>query len=178
MTHGLLEHGQAHTEPRASRAHFPPGYIETPADLLPWSHALERLEQARIYWIASVRSNGRPHLTPIWGVWLDNVLFFDGSPESRRSRNIAAHPAIAVHVERGNAGKDVVIVEGNASEYRPEPALAQRLAAAYGAKYAEDGYAPSADQWDNGGLTATRPRLVVAWTDMNTATRWHFDVEA
>jgi len=163
------------SEPRADRAHFPPGYIEKPADLLPWSHAHERLAQARIYWIASVRPNGQPHLSPIWGVWLHNVLYFDGSPASRRSRNIAENPSIAVHVERGNAGKDVVIVEGIAGEYRPDRALAEQLAAAYGAKYAEDGYAPSADQWDEGGLTAVQPRLVLAWTDMNTATRWLFD---
>ena len=170
-----MSHWTQPNEPRPSRAHFPPGYIEKPADLLPWSHAHERLAEAQIYWIASVRPNGQPHLSPIWGVWLDNVLFFDGSPQSRRSRNIAANPSIAVHVERGNAGKDVVIVEGEAGEYRPDRALAERLAAAYGAKYGESGYSPSADQWDEGGLTAVRPRLVLAWTDMNTATRWHFD---
>lgn len=162
-------------EPRADRAHFPPGYIEQPAALLPWSHAHERLKEAKIYWIASVRPDGRPHLSPIWGVWLDQVLYFDGSPESRRSRNIAGNPQIAVHVERGNAGTDVVILEGEAGEVRPDQEVAVRLAAAYGAKYADNDYTPSADQWDNGGLTAVQPRLVLAWTDMNTATRWHFD---
>lgn len=165
-------------EPRADRAHFPPGYIETPGAILPWSHAHERLAEANIYWIASMRPNGRPHLSPIWGVWLDNRLYFDGSGQSRRSRNIAANPQIAVHVERGNAGKDVVILEGEAHEHRPEAALAERLAATYATKYAVDGYAPSANQWDNGGLTRVQPRLVLAWTDMNTATRWHFDAEA
>ena len=30
---------------------------------------LQRLETEAIIWLATVRSDGRPHLTPIWFVW-------------------------------------------------------------------------------------------------------------
>jgi PPOX class probable F420-dependent enzyme len=163
--------------PRAERPIFPDGYgvPDTLDGLLPWRHADERLERAKIYWIATTRPDGRPHVSPIWGVWLDNTLFFDGSPQARRSRNLAARPHVAAHLDSGGEGKDVVVLEGTSGELCPPPELAARLAAAYAAKYRAENYAPEPTQWDNGGLYAVRPRVVIAWTDLPTATRWRFD---
>ena len=42
--------------------------------LLPWSWALDRLSQARNYWIATTRADGRPHSRPVWGVLVDNRM--------------------------------------------------------------------------------------------------------
>lgn len=165
--------------PRAGRPHMPKGY-QVPEDedgLLPWEHARERLETAHIYWIGTTRPDGRPHVGPIWGIWLDNRLYFDGSPETRRSRNIAQNPATTAHLDSGGAGKDVVIVEGNTHEIvGPDRSLADRLSAAYSTKYAADGYAPEPDTWDRGGLYKLTPRVVLAWTTFFAdATRWQFD---
>lgn len=168
----------------ADRPQFPEGYgVPTTADgLLPWRHARERLESAQIYWVASVRPDLRPHVSPIWGVWLDDLLFFDGSPASRRGQNIAQNPAIAVSIESGGAGKNVVFLEGRAYQVRGtdlDPALTVRLAQAYAAKYAADNYAPAADSWNNGGLYRVQPQIVIAWTALNTdPTRWTFDPHA
>ncbi len=169
----------SHIEPKPSRTQMPPNYsipgMET--RLLPWQHARERLENARIYWIGTTRPNRRPHITPVWAVWLDNTLYFDGNPATRRGRNIAANPAITVHLESGGDGKDVVIVEGDAYEVtHPDHALTARIAAAYTAKYVSENYAPEPDAWDSGGLYAMRPRTAFAWTELfKDATRWHFD---
>jgi hypothetical protein len=39
---------------------------------LDWSHAEERLERARNYWIATTRPDGTPHAAPVWGYgWRD-----------------------------------------------------------------------------------------------------------
>jgi PPOX class probable F420-dependent enzyme len=164
--------------PQAGRPHFPDGYgiPDHEDNLLPWNHAEERLEQAKIYWIGTTWPDGRPHVAPVWGVWLDDKLYFDGSPETRRHRNIAANPAVVVHLDSGGAGKDVLIMEGKAHALsKPEPSLATRLAAGYAAKYVEENYAPSADTWNNGGLYELRPSQVIAWTDLRQATRWRFD---
>lgn len=141
--------------------------------LLPWDHARKRLEEARHYWVATVRPNGRPHVSPVWGVWLDDAFYFDGSPETRRHRNIAQNPSIAIHLEDG---ADVVIVEGEAEGMEGPPrSLTTRLAEAYGAKYAELGYAPEPDTWDTGGLYRMRPRKALAWTQFpDDMTRWQF----
>lgn len=151
----------------------PDGYTRTDVDqrLLEWSHIDQRMSEAKNYWIATTRPNGHPHVAPTWAVWHDNRLYFDGSPETRRMRNIAANPHIAVHLEDGT---HAVIVEGIAREYgRPTPDFAEQLAAFYAAKYADDGYAPSPDTWNEGGLYVVEPTLALAWTEFGVdMTRW------
>jgi PPOX class probable F420-dependent enzyme len=173
----MSDFGAART-PTVDRPHFPTGYISPDIleELLPWDHARERLEAAKVYWIASVRPNGRPHVSPVWGIWLDERLFFDGSPETRRMRNIAANPAIAVHLDSRGDGAEVVTLEGEARELKtPERTLTERIAAAYAAKYVAERYAPSPDTWDNGGLYVMPPTIVIAWTNFQkNPTRWRF----
>ncbi len=87
-----------HPEPQRDRPHFPAGY-GTPTDsngLLPWQHVGDRVNRSKNFWIATVDGAGRPHATPVWGVWLDSTFYFDGSPETRRGRNIAQNVAVTV----------------------------------------------------------------------------------
>ena len=128
----------AERQPRAGRPTMPEGYgvPDTDEGVLDWSWAVERLEPALNYWFATTRPDGRPHAMPAWAVWLDGTLYFEGSPLTRRARNIAENPAVVVHLESGD---DVVILEGEAREVgKPERALAERLSAAFTAKYARD----------------------------------------
>jgi nitroimidazol reductase NimA-like FMN-containing flavoprotein (pyridoxamine 5'-phosphate oxidase superfamily) len=151
----------------------PAGYTLTDREqrLLDWSHVETRMTEAKNYWIATTRPNGHPHVMPTWAVWHDGRLFFDGSPETRRMRNIAANPHVAVHLEDGT---QAVIVEGVAREHgRPSPEFAERLATLYSEKYASDGYAPAPDTWDEGGLYIVEPTLALAWTEFGVdMTRW------
>jgi hypothetical protein len=162
---------------------MPQGYgvPEGEEGLLPWSWAVERLERAQNYWFSTTLPDGRPHARPAWAVWLDGALYFEGSPETRRARNIAANPAVSVHLE---SGEEVVILEGVARDASPpERGLAERLAAAFTAKYAEGfDYRPGPDQWDKGGLWVLRPRLALGWALSGgefpkSTTRWHFSSE-
>jgi hypothetical protein len=43
-------------------------------DLLPWSHAVERLEKAINYWVCIMRPDGRPHAVPVWGMWVEGAF--------------------------------------------------------------------------------------------------------
>jgi nitroimidazol reductase NimA-like FMN-containing flavoprotein (pyridoxamine 5'-phosphate oxidase superfamily) len=121
--------------PQAGRPQMPGGY-GVPAGsegMLPWSHASNLLETAINYWIGTTRPNGRPHSVPVWGVWLDDTFYFEGGLDTRRGRNIAANPAVVVHVERDD---DIVIVEGDAEAIlTPDSTLSARLVEAFGAKY-------------------------------------------
>ncbi len=149
-------------DPQPMRPTFPPGYVENAQTLLPWNHVEQRLTDAVNYWLCTVRPNSRPHAVPKWGVWLDDRIYFDGSPETRHARNLVANPHVVIHLE---SGSDVVIVEGTAREAaRPSAELAQRIAQAYTAKYAALGYAPEPTTWDNGGLFEVMPHTVLAWT--------------
>lgn len=149
-------------EPKITRPQFPPGYLENPKSLLPWSHAEQRLSEALHYWLCTVRPDGRPHAVPKWAVYVQGKLYFDGSPETRHARNIAHNPQVVLHLE---SGEDVIIVEGVAKESgKPDAELAKQIAQAYAHKYADRGYTPEPNQWDEGGLFEIKPHTVIAWT--------------
>src|SRR5262245_8847137 len=155
-------------EPRASRPRMPNGY-RVPASeegLLPWAQTRERLEHAPNYWICTVGPGGRAHVRPLWGVWLDNRLYFEGSPVTRWARNLAANPQISIHLE--SAG-EAVIVEGTVEDvYDVGPELYARVTDVYAAKY--DGYKP-----EDHGFFVFRPRVAYAWSaPLHDATRWMF----
>jgi nitroimidazol reductase NimA-like FMN-containing flavoprotein (pyridoxamine 5'-phosphate oxidase superfamily) len=139
--------------------------------LLDWSHVTTRMTETRNYWIATTRPNGKPHVAPTWAVWHANCLYFDGSPETRRMRNLAANPRVAVHLEDGD---QAVIVEGVVTTVeQPSRELGEQLAPLYAAKYAALGYAPEPDSWNDGGLYVVEPDLALAWTEFGVdMTRW------
>lgn len=147
--------------PKTMRPHFPKGYVEYPTSLLAWDEVVPRLVDARNYWLCTVRPDGRPHAMPVWGVWTDNRLYWDGSPETRHARNLVGNPNIAVHLESGD---QVVVVEGVCSSApKPAAALGELLAREYTRKY--EGYAPEPTTWDAGGLYVVTPHKVLAWTN-------------
>lgn len=149
-------------QPKVSRPSFPPGYLEKPAAFVKWGYVAERLAEAKNYWLCSVRTNGRPHVIPRWGVFVDGKIYYDGSPKTRHARNLAGNSNVAVHLESGD---EAIILEGIVRPAgRPEHELAQKIAKSYRAKYAQHGYTPKSDQWDEGGLYEFTPRQCIAWT--------------
>ena len=150
------------TQLKISRPRFPEGYVDHPKALLTWDHVEQRLTVAKNYWLSTVRPTGRPHAIPVWAVWVEGRLYFDGSPETRHARNIAKNPHVCLHLESGD---DVIILEGVAQPSpRPSAELGTKLAQAYAVKYATLGYTPQPNQWDQGGLFEIVPDTVLAWT--------------
>jgi len=101
-------------EPAASRP-FMPGYGLRDASegtgLLPWSWAKERLERSHDYWVATAHPDGRPHVMPVWGVWMGDGLWFSCSRASRKARNLARQPACTIATDNAF---EPVIIEGSA----------------------------------------------------------------
>lgn len=166
------------TEPRRQRPTFPDGYglPETDEGMLDWAAIEARLVASKHYWLATVRPDGRPHVVPRWGIWLDGRFYYDGSPSTRHARNAEANPACTLTLEDG---ANAVILEGRSDATRADAGgLGARLAAAF-AKYHDDGYSPEADAWageQGGGLRVITPRTILAWTKFPTdATRFVFD---
>jgi len=54
------------------------------ADATPteWSQARDELAGAEVYWLSTVRPDGRPHVTPLLGIWLEGALYWTGRAES------------------------------------------------------------------------------------------------
>jgi hypothetical protein len=155
-------------EPRGARLEMPRGYeVASGDELLPWAWAVERLERAENYWLATTRPDGRPHVTPVWGVWVDGALYFDGIPTARWARNLAANPALAAHLESGDA---VVVIEGTAEDLVTEADLGASIVAAWQAKYGRLLPRPATS-----GILRLRPRAARAWSRFpDDATRWRF----
>jgi len=50
-------------------------YSANGARVAEWRRARQELEEARLYWLSTVRPDGRPHVTPLISVWLDGALY-------------------------------------------------------------------------------------------------------
>lgn len=150
------------TSPKVLRPKLPKGYADNPASFVEWSWVAAQLTEANNYWLCSVRPDGRPHVVPRWGAFLDNKFYYDGSPETRHAQNIMENSNVSLHLE---SGTQVIIMEGVSKPAdKPSPEFAKRLAEAIGKKYASQGYTPEPTQWDEGGLYVFIPRQCIAWT--------------
>lgn len=116
-------------------AEVEPHFSSNDATPTPWSEASDRLEKAEVYWISTVLPDGRPHVTPMIGLWLDDALFFTTGETERKARNpeSIAHVAISIGCNSVDEGLDVVL-EGDAVRVTEEPRL-QRIADTYASTY-------------------------------------------
>lgn len=113
-------------------------YSEGQAEVMPWPSALPLLEQAGLFWVSSVRHDGRPHVTPVVAVWLDDALYFSSGPDEQKSRNLAANPycAVTTGCNTWNDGVDIVL-HGQVEIVRDLTQL-RRVADGFLAKYGSD----------------------------------------
>jgi Pyridoxamine 5'-phosphate oxidase len=155
------------TSPVVESIRLPKAY-GVPTQLLPWAEVDERLNSALHYWLATTRPDGRPHVVPVDGIWLDRACYFGGDPETVHARNLQADPRAAIHLDDSEAA---TIAEGVADIHTPTPEFAGELAAAAKRKY---GYSVGADVY-LGGVWRLRPTTVLAWTRLyRDATRFRF----
>ena len=118
-----------------------PRYGDASATPPPWADIERLLTDAQLYWIITVRADGRPHAVPLVGVWHDGAFAFCTGAEEQKQRNLDADPHVAVTTgsmgaHGWNSGKDVV-VEGTAVRVTDAEEL-QELADAWFDKYGED----------------------------------------
>ena len=104
--------------------------------LTPWRDVVAVLEQAEIFWISTVRGDGRPHVTPLPAVWLDGALHFCTGLNEQKGRNLTRNPNCILTTGNNlyRQGLDVV-VEGRAQRVTHRPTL-ERLAELWQSKIA------------------------------------------
>src|SRR5271156_5023962 len=76
------------------------------------------------FWLSTIDSDGRSHMTAVGAFWVDGRYYFCGSPGSRKIRNIERDPRCAFGV--AIAGYDVAL-EGQATRVIDDAHL-ERLA--------------------------------------------------
>ena len=75
-----------------------------------------RLVTAQNVWMATVRADGRPHLVPIWFVWLEGRFYLCTGKDSVKGRNLQANPQVVLSLEDGSKP---LIAEGTATFHAP-----------------------------------------------------------
>jgi nitroimidazol reductase NimA-like FMN-containing flavoprotein (pyridoxamine 5'-phosphate oxidase superfamily) len=100
-----------------------------------WDETRRTLEKAQLFWISTVRADGRPHVTPLVAVWLDGAIHFCTGAAEQKAVNLRrnAHVVLTTGCNRWDKGLDVV-VEGEAVPLKNNDAL-QRLAEAWSKKW-------------------------------------------
>jgi general stress protein 26 len=100
-----------------------------------WEETRRLLETAELFWLSTVRADGRPHLTPLVAVWLDGALHFSTGAAEQKAVNVHANPRVALITgcNAWESGADVV-VEGDAVRVTERSRL-ERLAAAWATKW-------------------------------------------
>jgi len=163
----------AKSQPKADRP-FAPGYgivgAKDGKGLLPWAWVARKMNRCRTFWLATIYAGldagkRRPHVMPVWGVWLDGAFFFSTGRKSRKGQNLAANPACTV---ANDDGQEAVMVEGLATEVEDAAEL-ERVATAYKKKYKMD---PRSMEEP---IFCVRPKTVFGFIEKSfpkSATRW------
>lgn len=91
-----------------------------------WPDTRSVLETAELFWITTVRSDGRPHVTPLVAVWFDNALYFCTGLEEQKAVNLRTNNHVILTTGRNewDEGLDVV-VEGVANRVTSRDTLAR-----------------------------------------------------
>jgi hypothetical protein len=163
--------------PTATAARFPAEYGQTPettAELRAWDEVAERIAASPNYLLATTTDDGRPHLRPVDGVFVDGTLCFGGSPETGWVRQLQRRSGASVILPDAD---QAVILEGEVelvddADLPLAGAVLQANIAKYPQYFASESPTPSVPFW------AFRSRRIYAWSLTEfprRATRFDFD---
>ena len=151
-------------------------FSDPAASATAWETGLNELKSAEVYWLTTVRPDGRPHVTPLNAVWHSGCMYFATGPEERKALNLAtnSHCILTTGCNALNSGLDIV-VEGQA-ERESDASMLHVLAHAFADKY------PSWDFNDGDGepglahVYRVRPRKAFGFAKGKpfSQTRWQF----
>src|SRR3954447_7876222 len=98
-----------------------------------WAEDRPRLEnpkRGRTYWLATVHPDGRPHVRPLLGLWLDGAFSFITGETTRKGKNLAGNPGCVITTSSTALPALDIILEGDARKITDE-ATRQRVVDAY-----------------------------------------------
>jgi pyridoxamine 5'-phosphate oxidase-like protein len=161
------------------------GFSQPDATPTPWPVGLEHVVNADTFWLATVRPDGRPHVTPLIAVWHGDALWFATGPDERKAKNLAENPSCLLTTGRSDlveGGLDVVL-EGAAEQVTNEAEL-QPIAETFAAKYGteiwhfvvRDGAFSDADSGGRAIVFRVRPTRGLGFRkgDAFSQTTWRF----
>jgi general stress protein 26 len=143
------------------------GFSSPEATARPWAEVAGVLSASEIFWLSTVRHDGRPHVTPLPAIWLDGRLHFCTGSEEQKTKNLESDPRciLTTGTNQLRSGLDVVI-EGTAVRVTDQPRL-RELAALWRSKLdwdfavGDDGFLDPAGR--TGLVFGVRPSKVLSF---------------
>ncbi|MCH7866061.1 MAG: pyridoxamine 5'-phosphate oxidase family protein [Myxococcales bacterium] len=123
--------------------------------LLEWNWVREQMYSARNYWVLTSPKTGPPHPTPVWGLFIDDVLYFCTTTSSLKAKHIARTGEATIHLESGDM---VVILKGEANT-EADPELVEKLGKKFLHKYKVE----VVDQFPDQVMISFRTHKAIAW---------------
>src|ERR1700733_684975 len=99
-----------------------------------WSQARDELAGAEVYWLSTVRPDGRPHVTPLLGIWLEGALYFCTGPNERKAKNLSRNCHCVLTTGQSTLDGLDRVIEGTAESVSDRAELG-RVANTYESKY-------------------------------------------
>src|ERR1035438_3011736 len=124
-----------------------------------WRQGRRELRDAKVYWLSTVRPDGRPHVTPLLGVWLDGALYFCTGPDERKAKNLSENLHCVLTTGHNTLEGLDLVLEGTA-EKTSGPAELGRVADTYESKYGAHFAAPNGT-WSGLGDAIRRGEALV-----------------
>ena len=103
-------------------------YSDPAAEAASWEDTVRALKEAELFWLTTVRPDGRPHVTPVVATWGEGAVHFHTGATEQKFLNLRANPHVVLTTgcNSWDRGLDVV-VEGPAVQIT-EKATLERLA--------------------------------------------------
>jgi predicted pyridoxine 5'-phosphate oxidase superfamily flavin-nucleotide-binding protein len=110
------------------------GFSEPGTVAPPWAEVAEVLSNSEMFWLSTVRRDGRPHVTPLPAIWLDGMLHFCAGSHEQKTKNLQSNSRciLTAGANQFRPGLDLV-VEGTAARIT-SPVELHRLAAIWKTK--------------------------------------------
>ncbi|MCI0574674.1 MAG: pyridoxamine 5'-phosphate oxidase family protein [Chloroflexi bacterium] len=122
-----------------------------------WRAIEARLGREATIWLATVRADGRPHLAPVWYVWLDGKVYLATGTETQKFTNLRANQQVALALPDTTS---VIVIEGEA--HAADRNTTNNLAEYFFHKYEWDFRYDDTADWR---LIEITPRKILAWGD-------------
>src|SRR4051812_33319724 len=76
-----------------------------------WPDTVSALEAAPLFWITTVRADGRPHVTPLVAIWMDDAIHFSTGADEQKEHNLRTNPHVALMTGSNvwDQGTDIVV---------------------------------------------------------------------
>jgi PPOX class probable F420-dependent enzyme len=104
------------------------------AEATPWPAVLDTMRTAEVFWLSTVRPDGRPHVTPLLAAWDGGALYFTTGDQERKARNLDANSRCVLTTGTNRLDGLDVTIEGTAGVVA-DPGEREAVADAFETKY-------------------------------------------